>query len=105
MEKKCREAIDLALSATGSLEEYKQDAVRTKDGRLEITLNRTPVPAGKRRRQKRQGSSWMFTSGMLQSWNKMCIQGGLVEGKEKLRIDNIMCLSGDRVPNMNSENC
>ncbi|KAG0362275.1 hypothetical protein BG005_006261 [Podila minutissima] len=73
------EAIDLALSATGSLEEYKQDAVRTKDGRLEITLNRTPVPAGKRRRQKRQGSSWMFTSGMLQSWNKMCIQGGLVE--------------------------
>ncbi|KAG0091689.1 hypothetical protein BGZ93_010170 [Podila epicladia] len=73
------EAIDLAPSATGFLEEYKQDAVRTKDGRLEITLNRTPIPAGKRKRQRRQGSSWMFTSGMLQSWNKMCIQGGLIE--------------------------
>ncbi|KAG0033808.1 hypothetical protein BGZ81_007277 [Podila clonocystis] len=71
------EAIDLA--PTGSLEEYRQDAVRTKGGRLEITLDRTPVPAGKRKRQNKQGSSWMFTSGMLQSWNKMCIQGGLIE--------------------------
>ncbi|KAG0039454.1 hypothetical protein BGZ82_008192 [Podila clonocystis] len=73
------EAIDLAPSTTGSLEAYRQDAVRTKGGRLEITLDRTPVPAGKRKRQNKQGSSWMFTSGMLQSWNKMCIQGGLIE--------------------------
>ncbi|KAF9216793.1 hypothetical protein BGZ59_008059 [Podila verticillata] len=72
------EAIDLAPS-TGSLERYKQDAVQTKGGRLEITLDRTPVPAGKQRKRQNQQGSWMFTSGMLQSWNKMCIQGGLVE--------------------------
>lgn len=81
MIKNCREAIDLAPS-TGSLEGYKQDAVRTKGGRLEITLDRTSVPAGKQRKRNNQQGSWMFTSGMLQSWNKMCIQGGLVEGKE-----------------------
>ncbi|KAF9311299.1 hypothetical protein BG003_007563 [Podila horticola] len=73
------EAINLPPSATKSLEEYRQDAVRTKGGRLVITLNRTPVPAGNRKRQNQQSSSWLFTSGMLQSWNKMCIQGGLVE--------------------------
>ncbi|KAG0343350.1 hypothetical protein BG004_005384, partial [Podila humilis] len=75
------EAMNLAPSATGSLEEYSSDNVRTKDGHLEITLDRRPLPAGKLRKRQDQspGSLWTFTSGMLQGWNKMCIQGGLVE--------------------------
>ncbi|KAK5805484.1 beta-glucan synthesis-associated, partial [Linnemannia elongata] len=59
------EAVNLPPStAMGTLEHYSSDQVTTKNGQLEITLQR----------DLRDGSSsaWRYTSGMLQSWNKMC---------------------------------
>ncbi|KAF9538294.1 hypothetical protein EC957_006942 [Mortierella hygrophila] len=79
------EAVDLpASTAMKTLENYSSDQVTTKNGQLEITLQRDPAhpsPSGAKF-QKRDGSSssaWKYTSGMLQSWNKMCFQGGILE--------------------------
>ncbi|KAG0050423.1 hypothetical protein BGZ89_003842 [Linnemannia elongata] len=81
------EAVNLPPStAMGTLEHYSSDQVTTKNGQLEITLQRdlvhpTPSPSAGAKFQKRDGSSsaWRYTSGMLQSWNKMCFQGGILE--------------------------
>ncbi|KAG9062003.1 hypothetical protein KI688_006723 [Linnemannia hyalina] len=79
------EAVNLpASTAMKTLENYSSDQVTTKNGQLEITLQRDPArpsPSGAKF-QKRDGSSsgaWKYTSGMLQSWNKMCFQGGILE--------------------------
>ncbi|KAF8934536.1 hypothetical protein BGZ47_010339 [Haplosporangium gracile] len=77
------EAVDLPPStAMGTLEHYSSEQVTTKNGQLEITLQRDPAlssPSGVKV-QKRDGSgAWKYTSGMLQSWNKMCFQGGILE--------------------------
>lgn len=85
----CREAVDLPPStAMGTLEHYSSDQVTTKNGQLEITLHRDPAhpSLSGAKFQKRGGSSggvWKYTSGMLQSWNKMCFQGGILEGKQQ----------------------
>ncbi|GAA6001293.1 hypothetical protein JCM10207_006594, partial [Rhodosporidiobolus poonsookiae] len=61
------EAVDLRYWQTQDYEWYDPDAIVTKDGKLEITLTQEP---------------WRdlnFRSGMLQSWNKFCFSGGLIE--------------------------
>ncbi|KAJ1980528.1 hypothetical protein H4R35_001083 [Dimargaris xerosporica] len=61
------EAVDLWYWATMDLEYYKPEQVTTKDGNLVITVDKTPT------------GTLDFRSGMLQSWNKFCFQGGLIE--------------------------
>ncbi|KAK3834141.1 MAG: beta-glucan synthesis-associated, partial [Linnemannia gamsii] len=76
------EAVDLAPSAAmGTLEHYSSDKVTTRNGQLEITLQRDPTSpsSAKVHKRDRGGSEWKYTSGMLQSWNKMCFQGGILE--------------------------
>ncbi|KAF9416130.1 hypothetical protein BGZ94_010299 [Podila epigama] len=77
------EAVSLETTTTGLLEQYIPGAIRTNAGRLEITVDRTPTPPAQHARdQKHQmgdRSQWTFSSGMLQSWNKLCVQGALVE--------------------------
>ncbi|KAF9098215.1 hypothetical protein BGX29_007735 [Mortierella sp. GBA35] len=78
------EAVNLPPSAAmGTLKHYSSDKVRTRNGQLEITFQREPSSSGgtNTQKQKRDGSTspWKYTSGMLQSWNKMCFQGGILE--------------------------
>ncbi|KAH8919257.1 glycoside hydrolase family 16 protein [Atractiella rhizophila] len=61
------EAVDLHYWATADLEWYHPDAVRTRNGNLEITMTEEP----------QSGLNWK--SGMLQSWNKFCFTGGYIE--------------------------
>lgn len=53
--------------ATTDLEWYDPDAVTTENGSLVITLSEEP------------SHNLNFRSGMLQSWNKFCFQGGYIE--------------------------
>lgn len=53
--------------ATTDLEWYDPDAVTTENGSLVITLSEEP------------SHGLNFRSGMLQSWNKFCFQGGYIE--------------------------
>ena len=55
-------------AATGDLEWYDPDAITTKDGYLEIEFAAF------------RNHDLDFRSGMLQSWNKMCFKGGIIEG-------------------------
>ncbi|KAF9145880.1 hypothetical protein BG015_011762 [Linnemannia schmuckeri] len=77
------EAVNLPPStAMGTLEHYSSDQVTTKNGQLEITLQRNPAlpsSSGFSVHKRDGGSTWKYTSGMLQSWNKMCFQGGILE--------------------------
>ncbi|KAH8833428.1 glycoside hydrolase family 16 protein [Flagelloscypha sp. PMI_526] len=66
------EAVDLHYWATGNAEWYDPRAITTKDGALEITLNKTKV------RDKD------YMGGMLTSWNKFCFTGGRVEASVQL---------------------
>ncbi|GAA5986587.1 hypothetical protein JCM5350_008308 [Sporobolomyces pararoseus] len=61
------EAVDLHYWQTQDYEWYDPDAIITKDGKLEITLSQEPI------------HDLNFRSGMLQSWNKLCFQGGIIE--------------------------
>ncbi|KAH8919265.1 glycoside hydrolase family 16 protein [Atractiella rhizophila] len=61
------EAVDLHYWATADLEWYHPDAIRTRNGNLEITMTEEP----------QSGLNWK--SGMLQSWNKFCFTGGYIE--------------------------
>lgn len=58
------EAVDLNYWQTRDLEWYDPDAATTKNGKLEITLSEQPI------------HNLNFRSGMLQSWNKLCFNGG-----------------------------
>ena len=62
------EAVDLKNKPANDQTWYDPSAITTKNGALVITLSSTPE----------HGS--LFTSGMLQSWNKMCFTGGYIEG-------------------------
>jgi beta-glucanase (GH16 family) len=53
--------------ATQDLEWYDPDAITTRDGTLEIRLERTP------------SHNLRFRSGMLNSWNHLCFKGGIFE--------------------------
>ena len=76
-------AINAYNFATGDFEAYVPDAVSTSDGKLRITTDKDIVldPSGTPR---------AFGSGMLQSWNKTCFTGGVVEVSFSLpgRIDS-----------------
>ncbi|GAA6014692.1 hypothetical protein JCM11491_000195 [Sporobolomyces phaffii] len=61
------EAVDLRYWQTQDYEWYDPDAIVTRDGKLEITLSQEPI------------HNLNFRSGMLQSWNKLCFQGGIIE--------------------------
>ncbi|CEH17024.1 BETA-GLUCAN SYNTHESIS-ASSOCIATED PROTEIN KRE6-RELATED [Ceraceosorus bombacis] len=61
------EAVDIWYGATGDYEWYSPEAVNTTDGALVITMEEKPT------------HNLNFRSGMLQSWNKFCYQGGYVE--------------------------
>ncbi|PWY97432.1 beta-glucan synthesis-associated [Testicularia cyperi] len=61
------EAIDLYYGVTGDYEYYSPEAVNTTNGALTITMT------------EKQTHNLNFQSGMLQSWNKFCFQGGYIE--------------------------
>lgn len=66
------EAVNIHYAATGDLEWYDPDAVTTKDGALELEF------------AKFRNHDLDFRSGMLQSWNKLCIKGGIIEASISL---------------------
>jgi beta-glucan synthesis-associated protein KRE6 len=61
------EAVDLWYGGTFDLEWYTPEAINTTGGALQITM--TDIPS----------HNLNFQSGMLQSWNKLCFQGGYIE--------------------------
>ncbi|KAJ9075409.1 beta-glucan synthesis-associated protein [Entomophthora muscae] len=69
------EAMDFWYEATGDEEYYDPDYITTKDGNLVIKVE--DIPNGKLK----------YTSGMLQSWNKVCFTGGRIEVRVSLPGD------------------
>ncbi|KAK0555415.1 beta-glucan synthesis-associated protein [Tilletia horrida] len=61
------EAVDIWYGATRDYEWYSPEAINTTNGKLQITMEATPT------------HNLNFQSGMLQSWNKFCYQGGYIE--------------------------
>lgn len=61
------EAVDLHYWATNNMEWYDPAAVTTKNGALQITLER------------KETHGLHFQGGMLSTWNKFCFTGGLLE--------------------------
>ncbi|SJX63299.1 related to KRE6-glucan synthase subunit [Sporisorium reilianum f. sp. reilianum] len=61
------EAIDLHYWVTGDFEWYSPEAINTTGGFLNVWL------------QEKETHNLNFQSGMLQSWNKFCFQGGYIE--------------------------
>ncbi|KAK0536153.1 hypothetical protein OC835_002115 [Tilletia horrida] len=60
-------AVDLHYWGTSDFEWYSPLGVTTKDGALHISLTEQPI------------NNLNFKSGMLQSWNQICFQGGHLE--------------------------
>ncbi|MCJ1389629.1 hypothetical protein MMC18_002486 [Xylographa bjoerkii] len=65
-------AVDIWYGVTQDLEWYDPDAVTTKDGALEIRFDAF------------QNHGLNYRSGMVQSWNQMCFQGGHLEASISL---------------------
>jgi beta-glucanase (GH16 family) len=61
------QAADFHYAATNDLEWYDPDAVTTQDGTLQIRMDALP------------SHNLDYRSGMLQSWNKICFKGGVME--------------------------
>ncbi|CAD6939249.1 unnamed protein product [Tilletia controversa] len=61
------EAVDIWYGATLDYEWYSPEAINTTGGHLVIMLEELP------------NHNLNFRSGMLQSWNKLCYQGGYIE--------------------------
>ncbi|GAC75949.1 hypothetical protein PANT_19d00031 [Moesziomyces antarcticus T-34] len=61
------EAVDLHYWVTGDFEWYSPEAVNTSSGFLNVWM------------QEHETHNLNFRSGMLQSWNKFCFQGGYLE--------------------------
>jgi hypothetical protein len=61
------QAVDFHYAATNDLEWYDPDAITTANGTLQIQMEAV----------KNHGMD--YRSGMLQSWNKMCFKGGVME--------------------------
>ncbi|SPC63464.1 related to SKN1 - protein involved in sphingolipid biosynthesis [Ustilago sp. UG-2017b] len=66
------EAVDLYYGATGDYEYYSPEAVNTTGGALTITMTQKIT------------HNLNFQSGMVQSWNKFCFQGGYIEFSMKM---------------------
>lgn len=58
------EAVDLHYWQTRDMEWYHPDALTTRNGSLAITMTQQPI------------NGLSFRSGMIQSWNKVCFNGG-----------------------------
>ncbi|CAO1629954.1 unnamed protein product [Parajaminaea phylloscopi] len=61
------EAVNIWYGVTGDLEWYSPEAVNTTNGYLQITMS------------EKITHDLYFQSGMVQSWNKFCFQGGYIE--------------------------
>jgi len=61
------QAADFHYAATNDLEWYDPDAVTTQGGTLQIRMDALP------------SHNLDYRSGMLQSWNKICFKGGVME--------------------------
>ncbi|CAO1624340.1 unnamed protein product [Jaminaea pallidilutea] len=61
------EAVDLWYGGTGDFEWYTPEQVNTTNGALQITMEEKPT------------HNLNFASGMIQSWNQFCFQGGYIE--------------------------
>lgn len=61
------EAVDIWYGATGDVEWYSPEAVNTTGGSMQITMTETVR------------HNLNFQSGMVQSWQKFCFQGGYIE--------------------------
>lgn len=61
------EGADIWYGATADYEWYTPEQINTTNGHLQITLTEQPM------------HNLNFRSGMLQSWNKFCFQGGYIE--------------------------
>ncbi|KAG4303980.1 hypothetical protein PORY_002633 [Pneumocystis oryctolagi] len=66
------EAVDLHYWSTMSIEWYDPDAITTNGGFLEIRLDAF------------RNHNLNYRSGMLQSWNKLCFKGGIIEASISL---------------------
>ncbi|KAI5852427.1 beta-glucan synthesis-associated protein-domain-containing protein [Morchella snyderi] len=66
------EGVDIHYAATQDSEWYDPDALTTKDGVLEIEFAAF------------RNHDLDFRSGMLQSWNKLCFKGGIIEASISL---------------------
>lgn len=66
------EAVDIYYGATNDYEWYAPEAVNTTGGALQLTLT------------QKTNHNLNFQSGMVQSWNKLCFQGGYLEMSVKL---------------------
>ncbi|KAE8232033.1 hypothetical protein CF326_g2940 [Tilletia indica] len=67
-------AVDLHYWGTNDFEWYSPLGATTKDGALRISLTEQPI------------NQLNFKSAMLQSWNKLCIQGGYLEVSCELSV-------------------
>lgn len=70
------EAVDLHYWATGNLEWYDPSTITTRNGALEITLSKTP------------NHDLDYMGGMIQTWNKFCFTGGILEASVTLPGSN-----------------
>lgn len=66
------EGVDIHYAATKDLEWYDPDAITTKNGTLNIKMDAF------------RQHDLFYRSGMLQSWNKLCLTGGIIEISAKL---------------------
>ncbi|KAJ3534230.1 hypothetical protein NMY22_g7012 [Coprinellus aureogranulatus] len=78
------EAVDLHYWGTNDLEWYDPHQVTTKDGSLQIRMDRMDDIT--------INHDMRYRSGMLQSWNKFCFTGGIVE--VNLRLPGSSSISG-----------
>ncbi|EAU87690.2 beta-glucan synthesis-associated protein KRE6 [Coprinopsis cinerea okayama7 len=70
------EAVDLWYWGTVNLEWYDPSQVTTSGGSLRLHLDRVDDPS--------TNHNMSFKGGMLQSWNKFCFTGGLIEASVQL---------------------
>ncbi|KAG6879217.1 hypothetical protein C0992_004359 [Termitomyces sp. T32_za158] len=73
------EAVDLHYWQTNDLEWYDPSGATTKDGYLQLKLERT-IPE--------INHNLSYKSGMIQTWNKFCFTGGLIEVNVSLPGDS-----------------
>ncbi|KAK7694771.1 hypothetical protein QCA50_001959 [Cerrena zonata] len=75
------EAVDLHYWQTNNMEWYDPAAITTKNGALQITLER------------KETHDLHFQGGMMSTWNKFCFTGGLIEASVTLPgVNNIVGL-------------
>ncbi|KAF5357204.1 hypothetical protein D9756_006626 [Leucocoprinus leucothites] len=75
------EAVDLHYWGTNDLEWYDPQQATTKDGYLHLTLDQVDDPA--------DNHDLNYRSGMIQSWNKFCFTGGIIETSVRLPGSNV----------------